>query len=109
MKLSAVAAHELGRCPDCGAVEGVRVLSIVGWRLSRGKVVSEEIGARFACQRCPCIYSVGPSGVFRQNYASFPLTPIPVAPNVRGPITDGRGEFVPRDPEPLIPRLRPAP
>ncbi len=64
-------------CPDCqDEAPGYAMLPLhsFGWD-DKGKVVAIIDGYRVGCQKCPCIYSVGPTGTFRQDRGSFPLTP----------------------------------
>jgi len=97
----------LGKCP-CGAEEATRICSIVGWRLEAGRVRTVELGARFSCQRCARIYSVGPAGVFEHHADALPITltharALPSAsPKAPPPETRPRR----REPE-LIPKPRP--
>lgn len=96
-----------GRCPQCSAIEAAAVLSIKSWAISLdGKSVIETvIGNRYACQRCPCIYSVSPTGVFRHHRQSSPLTP-----EVRAPVDDEpqtNGADIPPHVQRPIPKDRP--
>jgi len=69
-------ADHIALCPDCSS-EGPHC-SITTLRtavIRQRRVVSWESGERFACQRCPCVFSVGPQGVFRHSRQSLPYTP----------------------------------
>ena len=62
------------RCPDCQAAGGVSLV-IIRTPVNRdGQLISIPTGDRMACQRCPCVYSVDASGVFRHHPGSLPYT-----------------------------------
>jgi hypothetical protein len=109
----------LGECPACGCVEALRMATIVGWRVVRGKVRSVELGARFRCldMRCMAMYSVTAAG------ASVVPEPRVGGPPLVTERRDGSVDLAYRDPveredkrpvirrrdEPLIPLERPRP
>ena len=63
------------RCPQCQSSEALNLYTITRTVLRAGQVVSMPDGARRACQRCPCVYSVSSTGVFRHDLRSLPHTP----------------------------------
>lgn len=64
------------RCPRCSGIEAVPVVNIKSYAIGNGgEVVEKTIGYRVACQRCECVYSVVPTGVFHHSARSLPLTP----------------------------------
>jgi len=63
------------RCPQCQSTEALNLYTITRSVLRDGEVVSMPDGARRACQRCPCVYSVSSTGVFRHDLRSLPHTP----------------------------------
>ena len=94
------------RCPKCSAIEAIPVCNIKSYALGAGgQVLEDHIGFRVACQRCECIYSIVPTGVFRHHRQSSPLTPEVGAPPIE---TDPAptGELPPHAQRP-VPRERP--
>lgn len=69
---AALRPEDFNGCPDCGAIEYIRVAEIRGARRGGMPVV---IGERCACQRCPAVYSRSLGKTFRQDRRSLPLTP----------------------------------
>lgn len=64
------------RCPRCQSVEAVRVATLVSALVDEDGNIGDQLeGYRYACQRCPCVYSFSATGVFAQNSRSQPLTP----------------------------------
>jgi len=63
------------RCPQCQSTEALNLYTITRTVLRDGQVVSMPDGCRRACQRCPCVYSVSCTGVFRHDLRSLPHTP----------------------------------
>ena len=96
----------VGRCPQCQAIEVCAVLDIKSWAISADgtKVVETHIGHRYACQRCPCIYSVVPSGVFRHHRQSSPITPEVAVPIDSEPPAANE---MPPHPQRPMPKARP--
>jgi len=67
------------RCPECHSDQpAFEMLLLRDVALRDGVGVVDVIsGKRLACQQCPCIYSVGPHGVFRHHHASQPYPRAP--------------------------------
>jgi len=86
----------------------VAVLNIVSWSITNDvpPIVTEHvIGHRYACQRCPHIYSVSPAGTFDHHCQSSPLTPeVPAPPIESEPPTNG---VLPPGYERPVPKARP--
>jgi hypothetical protein len=96
-----------GRCPKCQGAEATRICSVVGWRMAGGRVETVETGARYSCQRCGEVYSVGPAGVFQHHALSLPPSPRWSGPQVIEP-PQAKLPVGPMREEPLIPRPPPA-
>lgn len=63
-------------CPDCGSNRpAASILLLRNWVRRAGTIVGLVTGERVACQDCPCVYSIGPAGIFRHSRQSLPITP----------------------------------
>jgi len=65
---------KVARCPDCKGTVAIGLSTLSTGVVRDGKALCVPVGDRYACQTCPCIYSVGTEGVFRQDPGSFPQT-----------------------------------
>lgn len=94
------------RCPKCQAIGGVSLLVIRADVIRADpvpRIVSIPYGDRMACQRCPHVYSVDPTGVFDHNPRSLPYpTEAPHVPGVAPPAPDPDNS-----PEPPMFKTRP--
>jgi len=68
---------KVARCPDCKGTVAIGLSTLSTGVIRDGRALCVPVGDRYACQTCPCIYSVGPEGVFRQDPMSFPQTAAP--------------------------------
>lgn len=98
------------RCPDCGSSRpNFRMVEMTNhaWRRSWWRpvrVIEWISGYRVACQDCPCMYSIGPDGTFRQHERSLPLSPVQAPTGMRQSVIDDVS-----GPRPLPPLPRPRP
>ena len=91
-------------CPDCASTRPAFSLAILrNWVRREGQIVALTTGERVSCQDCGSIYSIGPSGVFRQHRYAYPMTPQPVSRS------NGIPEPEPIEERPLPPLPRSAP